>query len=207
MDTFQQHILKKLRNYLSENGDLKKLKNIDNELYQDTINRFNSIENVVDKILKEERDGFQDIFEKYNFNGMNAIDILLIVSQKINKRFYKINPFISARLQNQFPDIYNKHINERMDFVYEKIQINITKGISQGIYRSDISIEMIARMYITRLQDLHQTEMFNPDTSNFVTVFNTLINDFIMGIAKEEGIKYYKQRKQFFSILSFGQDN
>lgn len=42
---------------------------------------------MVNTILAHERRCFEEIFNEYNFEGWNAIDILLIVSNEINNRF------------------------------------------------------------------------------------------------------------------------
>lgn len=54
-------------------------------------------------------------------------------------------------LSKAFPDIFEEHMQMRSDFIYEKIKINIEKGMEQGMYKKDISSEMIARMYIAKL--------------------------------------------------------
>ncbi|MCK4361200.1 MAG: hypothetical protein KAV70_05605, partial [Bacteroidales bacterium] len=87
------------------------------------------------------------------------------------------------------------------DFIFGKIKINLTKGINQGIYRDDLSIELIARLYISRLTDIHNPEFFPPEKFSFQTFFDVMFENFIRGIAKPEGIKYYEKQFEKQKIL------
>ena len=154
-------------------------------------------EDLVEKVLEFERKGFEEIFEVHDFEGVNAIDILMTVSRELAQNFNNISPSITFDLKDQFPEIYQKHFEYRRDFIYDKIRINLTKGISQGIYRDDLSIELVARLYLSRLYDLHNPDFFPPEQFSFETLFNTMFDNFLRGIAKPEGLKYYeKKRKQ-----------
>ena len=154
-------------------------------------------EDLVEKVLEFERKGFENIFEVHDFEGVNAIDILMTVSRELAQNFKNISPSITFDLKDQFPEIYQKHFEYRRDFIYDKIQINLTKGINQGIYRDDLSIELVARLYLSRLYDLHNPDFFPPEQFSFETLFNAMFDNFVRGIAKPEGLKYYeKKRKQ-----------
>ncbi|MCK4639354.1 MAG: hypothetical protein KAT33_08040, partial [Bacteroidales bacterium] len=146
-------------------------------------------------ILEFERERFKSIFDEYDFEGVNAIDILLTVSKEIALRFKDVTPSLTFELKKYYPELYQKHFDARTDFIFEKIKINLTKGINQGIYREDLSIELIARLYISRLIDIHNPEFFPPEKYSFENFFNVMFENFIRGIAKPEGIKYYE--KQF----------
>lgn len=199
-------LAEKLRAYISRYG----IKDI-NEKHLQTIGltitelkeNFIDRRDIVSAILEHERKCFEEIFNEYNFNGWNAIDIMLIVSDEINKRFFNVTPSVTVILSTAFPDIFDAHLEMRSDFIYEKIKINIEKGMQQGMYKKDVSSEMIARMYIAKLNDIHNPNIYPPEGFTFATIFNTLIDNVIKNITNDEGKEYYKQRKQFYSILNF----
>lgn len=153
-----------------------------------------NIQSLVEKILWYEREAFSSIFDKYNFEGINAIDILLTVSSEINSRFDELSPSLTQELQSIYPEIYQQHMESRIDFIFEKIKININKGIAQGMYRNDLSIELLSRIYISRLIDLHNPVFFPPEKFSFKLLFEVMFENFIRGIATDEGLKYYRLR-------------
>ena len=100
---------------------------------------------------------------------------MLIVSDEINNRFFNVSPSFTIMLSKAFPDIFEEHMQMRSDFIYEKIKINIEKGM----------------------------DIYPPEGFTFATIFNNLIDGVIKNITNEEGRRYYKQRKQLYSILNF----
>lgn len=153
---------------------------------------------LVEKVLEFERESFKSIFDEYNFEDVNAIDILLIVSQEMNNRFRDLTPSITLDLKTLYPDIYQHHFEQRIEFIFGKIKINIEKGIRQGMYRQDLSIELLARLYISRLIDLHNPVFFPPDKFSFPVLFEVMFENFIRGIANDEGLEYFKKRRKSF---------
>ena len=206
MEDRKLQLAEKLRNYIYRYGindfneeHLEKVGLTIAELKEN----FSSREDMVDAILCHERKCFEKIFNEYNFDGWDAIDIMLIVSNEINNRFFNVTPSVTMALAKTFPDLYKTHMNQRADFIYEKIKINIEKGMEQGMYKNDVSSEMIARMFIAKLNDIHNPEIYPPEGFTFTTIFNNLIDNVIKSITNDEGKRYYKQRKQLYSVLNF----
>ncbi len=158
---------------------------------------------LVSRLLELERRNFEVIFEKYNFDGVNSIDVLLTVSKEISDRFWDVSPSMTFDLKKYYPEIYVQHIDNRVEFIFAQIQLNIKKGIRDGMYRDDLSIELIARLYIRRLIDIHNPEYF-PEKFSFQTLFDTMFDNFIRGIATKEGINYYDLQK---GKVKFNKDN
>jgi AcrR family transcriptional regulator len=158
---------------------------------------FHYIENesdLVRKVLEFERESFKIIFDEYDFDGVNAIDILLTVSREISQNFKNINPSISFDLKKYYPDIYQDHFQKRIDFIFDNIKINIEKGINQCMYRDDLSVELVARLYISRLIDIHNPDFFPPEKFSFSMLFEVMFENLIRSIAKPEGVRYFEKK-------------
>lgn len=150
---------------------------------------------LVTKVLDFERSSFMEIFDEFDFEGMNAIDILMIVSREIASRYYDVTPTISVMLKERYPKIYQAHFQKRSDFIFTKIQINLQKGISQGIYRDDLSIELVSRLYMSRLIDIHNEEIFPSDQFSFETIYEVMFDNFVRSIATPEGLRYFELKR------------
>jgi hypothetical protein len=205
MDSTLRGIIEKFRDYLyNMNGEaVISLEEISSKIgipREVILNYVSGEEELVEKVLDFERDRFEEIFKIHNFEGVNAIDILLIVSKEVAEKFMDISPSVTFVLKNHFPDIYQQHFILRRDFIYEKIKINLTKGIGQGMYRDDLSIELVARLYLSRLIDLHNPDFFPPEKFSFDTIFNVMFENFIRSIAKPEGLAYYEKKKKNFKF-------
>jgi TetR/AcrR family transcriptional regulator, cholesterol catabolism regulator len=207
MDKTQVYILERVRELFYKYGvrsvsmdDICRDINISKKKLSQYFSRKNEL---VEKLLELERQNFEIIFDTNNFDGVNAIDILLIVSKELGKRFKEISPSMTFDLKKYYPDIYHSHVEERAEFIFGKIKINLDKGINQGVYRDDLSTELLARLYIRRLLDLHNPEFFPADKFSFQTLFDVMFDNFIRGIANEAGINYYEEQKQKVNYGSF----
>jgi len=191
-------ILTKIRVILIKDGVAHlNIKNISEKLgiSIDELNAyFKDNHDLISKLLAFERRGFKVIFDEYDFEGVNAIDIMMTVSKELAQKYDYITPSYSTEIKEHYPDIYEEHFEKRREFIFEKIQINLRKGISQGWYRSDLSIELISRLYMSRLMDMHNPDFFPPDKFSFETLFELMFDNLIRSIATEEGLKYYKKK-------------
>jgi len=165
--------------------------------------RFQTERDLVEKLLEQERRQFEVIFEKHNFDGVNSIDVLLIVSKEISENYQSISPSFTFDLKRYYPDIYSRHVEQRVEFIFAQIQLNIKKGIRDGMYRNDLTTELISRLYIRRLIDIHDPGYF-PGSFSFQVLFDTMFENFVRGIATTEGIRYYEQQKEKVSFGNSG---
>jgi len=158
---------------------------------------------LAEKILKDERSKFEEIFIDHDFDGYyDAIDILFTVGREMAGKFYHLSPSVTHKYEELYPEIYKNHLDERIDFIFGKIQINLQKGVSTGMYRDDVSIELVARRYISRLLDLHNVENFPPEQFSFGTLFDQMFESFVRSIATVEGITYFEKKKKAAKLKS-----
>lgn len=201
MDNELNKLINSIRAIANERGieEISLAKLYDNPAIPDKLlgKYFDSDEQLVEKILEDERRKFEEIFVDHNFDGYDdAIDILFTVGREMAKKFYHLSPSITYKYAHLYPEIFENHIQERINFIYEKIRVNLQKGISRGMYRNDVSIELAARLYIRRLIDLHDVENFPPENFSFNTLFNQMFESFVRSIATEEGIRYFEEKKK-----------
>ena len=198
-------LVDKIRSLANEKGidaiTLNKLqKNAD--FSNEELNKyFANNEVLVEYILESERNKFEVIFVDHDFDGYyDAIDILFTVSKEMASKFFNLSPSVTHSYVELYPDIYGKHLKARIDFIYEKIQVNLHKGIQEGLYRDDVSIELVARRYISRLIDLHDPLNFPPEEFSFTTLFMQMFDSFVLSIATDKGIKHYNEKRKTIKL-------
>lgn len=203
MDT--NHIIEKVRQ-LSLLTELHTLTNIEicERLGIDLVTfeeNFQSREILIEFILKRERESFEQIFLENDFTESNAIDILFIVSREIFKRYSMVKPLVNESYREVYSNVFQTHMEDRMNYIFEKIKINLDKGIRQGMYRSDLSIELVARLYISRLIDIHKPEFFPPEQFSFQMLFEVMFENFVRSVGTLDGIRYFELRKAETTFL------
>jgi hypothetical protein len=156
---------------------------------------------LVEAVLKFEQDSLETLFLDTSFENNNAIDGLLKVSKELSRRFSNILPSFNFDIRKDFPGLHQEYFRQRTEFVFDKIKLNIQEGITGGLYRYDLSTELVSRIYISRLIDLYNPVYFPPAQFSFNTLFEVMFDTFIRGIATAEGVKYYEKKVK---CLRFG---
>lgn len=158
------------------------------------VHAFGTESGLVEEILNFEQQNLEHIFSDVDFTGTNAIDGLLFVSKEISNKFVNILPSITFDLRSRFPEVRQKFVENRINFVNSKIKSNFEQGMQQGMYRPDLSDELVSRIYISRLIDLHNPDFFPNETISFSVLFEVMFDTFIRGICTEVGKNYYEKK-------------
>ncbi len=154
---------------------------------------------LVECLLEYELEKFSNIVLSIHGNT-NAIDAMLLVSKKIAERFSELFPSVSPQLKLLYPHAWQRQFEKRLGFISESIRRNLNSGIAQGMYRSDLSTELIARLYLARIIDIHNPELFPPETFSFEVLFAQAFESLIRSIATPEGLGYFIERKKHHRI-------
>ena len=159
-------------------------------IYQYVANKTELVEKVLNYLLNEER----TICIDGDIKSLNAIDILLAVSRNVSREIKNLNPINAYELQKYYPVIYREFIIKKRDHVFEQVKQNFTQGIAEGIYRNDLDIDLVARLYIQKLVDVHDPEFLSSINFGFEKVFQVMFDNHIRGIANAEGLAYYEKQ-------------
>lgn len=124
----------------------------------------------------------------------NAIDNLITLSQLVVEHIGNINPTVFYDLSKHFPDAWTYLQNYKWEFVLNLTRENIERGIKEGIYREDLDVEIISRIYVGTTDFILGGEVFAWPEFKFQEVFQEFIQFTIRGMANEKGIKYLNNR-------------
>jgi TetR/AcrR family transcriptional regulator, cholesterol catabolism regulator len=133
----------------------------------------------------------------------NAIDILLVVSRKVCLDMQNFNPSTTFDLQKYYPEIFKTHYEAKLKAVFNDIKANLNRGIAEGIYRDDMDVDLVARLYVQKLEVVHNPDFLEnmaKDTASFARVFHVMFDNHIRGICNATGLAYYEKQKQFLNF-------
>ncbi|MCK9618126.1 MAG: TetR/AcrR family transcriptional regulator [Lentimicrobiaceae bacterium] len=156
---------------------------------------FENKADLISKILNYNFELHSQVEDAHILEKGNAIDILLTVSKKVCEELKEFNPSITFDLQKFYPEIYKQFFEKKRDHIFEKIKCNIKKGIEQDIFRNDLDIELVARLYVQRLADFHNPDFILSGEGSFEKVFKAMFDNHIRGISNAKGIEYYEKQK------------
>jgi len=155
---------------------------------------FSDDKQLAEGLLENERLHFENFFLEKNFENSNAIDNLIIVSEIMAKNFNYLTPSFYPRFKERYPDLFQNYFEIRTELVNNKIKGNIHRGIRDGYYRDDLSIELLSRRYISRLLDLYNPDNFHPEEISFDDFFNQMVESFVLSIVTDKGLAYWNKK-------------
>jgi len=164
-------------------------------IYQYVENKAELVAKVIDLTLSEQHIAFEDLMKE---DG-NPIDQLLKMYVQNTKMMQEINPALIVEMTKYFPDGWNKLLNFRNEFIFDAVRSNLEHGIKSGLYRPDINIDIIAKIYTMRALGMFNYDIFPPDVYPGELVFKQMFMHHVRGICSKNGIEYLEQE---FSLLS-----
>ncbi len=154
-----------------------------------------SKEDLIEKLFYYDDLRWDDEFSKIRLDGLNAIDILLKASLMVSEEMAKVNPQLKFELKKYYEPIFNKFLEKKHKHIFNMISKNIERGINEGLYRSDINIELVAGLYVRNLVEMHNKDFCMIENISFIEVFEVMFENHIRAISNAEGITYFEMRK------------
>jgi TetR/AcrR family transcriptional regulator, cholesterol catabolism regulator len=161
------------------------------------------VENKADllrKSLAQLHKDFNICADDIDNKNLNAIDELLEMSKHVREEFQKLNPSHIFDFQKYYPEVFKEHTQAEKDLAYRLVRKNLEKGIVQGLYRPDLDIDLLAGLYIQKMQTIYDPDFFSQLQASPEKIFEVMFENHIRGICNNEGISYFEQQKQHLNF-------
>jgi len=120
--------------------------------------------------------------------GYNAVEELFEITLFMNKMMREQNPATEHDLSKYYPSHYQKIIKARRSGIYEYILLNLRKGKRDGLYRDDLNEEIIAKLYLLRVESIHLNDIYSVEEFTSNKIQTELLKYHLRGISTERGI-------------------
>jgi AcrR family transcriptional regulator len=110
-------------------------------LYQ----HFQDKDQLVDLVLEEQIKQMQAETIQAVHSSSNAIGEIFNTMDMMVKHSSNMNPMVLFDLQKYHFGSFQKFAAHKNDFLFNIISNNLKKGVEEGLYRSDINIEILAK--------------------------------------------------------------
>lgn len=161
-----------------------------------------SKEDLIEKLFYYDELKWDTEMSKLKTDDINAIEILLQVSLRVFQEMSNFNPKLKFELKKYYEHIFQQFMVRKQNHIFGQISRNIEKGIAEGMYRSDVNIELIAGLYVRNLVMMHNNDYCFAENITFEEVFKVLFESHIRAISTPEGLVYFERRKSEISQLN-----
>lgn len=158
------------------------------------------------KYVKDKSEVVHDAFKKHiddinleiealhKRNENNAIDEIFAISSYIIQSIGNFHPSIFFDLEKYYPQTLALYEKNKEEHVQGSIQLNLENGLKQGLFREDLNVPLMARIYLNNVDALLQGKLSDLNQFQFAAMYLDLVRYHIRGIASEKGVKYLKEK-------------
>ncbi|MFD2932155.1 TetR/AcrR family transcriptional regulator [Spirosoma flavum] len=123
----------------------------------------------------------------------NPVEEILQVLSMMQKQADHISPNLLIDVKRYYPQAFALFRQYKEEHIMHSILENIQKGISQGLYRSDINPTILARLRVEQIELAFDNDIFPTDQYSMHDIQSELIHHFVRGMLTEKGFTIYNQ--------------
>jgi len=134
--------------------------------------------------MNEQRRINEEIIE----NSENIIEATFKFIKNSIDTLNAINPLFFFDIEKYYPNLWEQKIKENDNRNLNRSIEIVNRGVQENIFRSEISVEIVAKLILEQFKMLNNQELFPNDKFSRVNVFENIVINFIRGIATEKGL-------------------
>ena len=127
-----------------------------------------------------------EIHEQYK----NAIDEMLEISHFVSGELKKVHPSIFFDLAKYHPNALRLMTTHKQEFVRGCVIDNLERGMKQGLYRSNLNVEVLSTIYMAMMDHIMLGDIFANSTVSHELIYKEFFRYHIKGIANAKGVEY-----------------
>lgn len=123
----------------------------------------------------------------------NPIDQLINISKYFHNIYRQTNPNLFYELKKYFPETWSMIQDYREHYMLNQVSENLEKGIEAGLYRPDMQVSIIARVYTGIIEMIMDDTLFPKTEYTFKELRAEVLHYHIHGICTPKGIHYLNE--------------
>ncbi|MSQ78873.1 MAG: TetR/AcrR family transcriptional regulator [Flavobacteriaceae bacterium] len=126
----------------------------------------------------------------------NAIDAILSIMEHSSRTLKRLNPVAVQDIRRFYPESWKIFENHKNKFVFQCVSSNFKKGIEDGLYRENMSVDILARIYVETIMLIMSDMVFPAHQFSFLEVYYAFMEYHLHGICTPKGLKYLEKKQK-----------
>ncbi|MCB9427092.1 MAG: TetR/AcrR family transcriptional regulator [Flavobacteriales bacterium] len=139
---------------------------------------FDTISSGVDKIVQEKKNPIEELFEIKNFIAKHLKD-------------EQSSPM--CQLQKYFPKIHESLHQKQLSKLEECIKVNLHRGVEIGLFRKEIPVDFIGRIYFVGIQGIRDKTIFPEEQYTNNDLIEQHLEYHLRAICTVQGLEIMKE--------------
>lgn len=162
-------------------------------LYKEYSNKTNLVSSVVNFMFDTVCVSIDEISKQ----KMNPIDELFHIKRIVMEHLKDEKSSPLYQLQKYYPKIYNSLKEKQFEVMQETFQDNLQRGVQAGIFRADIDIDFISRMYFNGATGIKDQRLFPLQNYAMNSLMNLFLDYHLRAIITPLGLEQLKNQQQY----------
>jgi AcrR family transcriptional regulator len=124
--------------------------------------------------------------------GNNAIEEIFIIRNYLSKNLNNESASPFYQLQKFFPKTFSCLRTKQFEKMHGCMIANLNRGIADGLYRQDMNVDFISRIYFTGLTGIKDSDIFPPKEYEVNDVTRQYLEYHLRAIATTKGLAVLK---------------
>lgn len=152
-------------------------------------------DDLVTKVLSHTSCRFHRHIASIQEQGLNAIDEMYAIAQYIAGESAKFHPSVYFDLAKYHPEACRIMDQGKQVEVVDMVAANMEKGIREGLYRDNVNVPLIAKLYVVRFDQAMSIELGRlTDRYSMAEINWELFRYHIRGIASKKGLDHLEKK-------------
>lgn len=133
-----------------------------------------------------------------------GIDSICEVAPNPIEELYHIKKFVMEHLKNEksspqyqlkkyYPKIYAALRGKQFEVMHESVKENLEKGITQGLFRKNMNVDFVARMYFNGMTGIKDTDLFPQTIFSMNQLMENYLEYHLRAIVTPKGFEILNQ--------------
>lgn len=147
-----------------------------------------SKEDLIKQILTAKLQQLHSITEQASRSFPDAIADAVQVFKQVSMALKDVNPAMLFDLQKYYPAVFKLYVSFRDEQVTGHLLKNIERGIAQGLYRDDMNVMLIGKVYLHMLEFITDPDLEHVEHS-FEERYKQAFLYHMRGICTQKGLQ------------------
>ena len=156
---------------------------------------------LVQKVMQAHLDKEDGFIKEVQKTSKNALEENIRMMTFMCEDLQGFNAVVFFELQKYYPDSYALFNEHREKVALRRILNNLKAGIKEGLYRRDIDVEIVSRIFISALDILIDQQRFPSKKYNFLVLYKEFVNYHLGGILTPKGEAFLVESKLLKSLM------
>lgn len=121
-------------------------------------------------------------------SSKNVLEVIFRIMFDVVESMNRVSPLFVNDLKKYHYKVWKEHILSFQKEHIKQLRDLISNGIEDRLFRSDINVEIVARMFNLQLQEMTNEDIFPHNQFSRAEVFENIIVNFTRGLATDKGI-------------------